>query len=506
MDRCDAKGLDCLGGAQKTNHQIAVYERFDDFARQNAVGVAVVELDHSKLSFQSGIPMVPDIFHHMGTARDAIIRGPGGETFYARTIEFSPWNWQIVLLKNSQDFAALKESVRIFYMGTGFAVLLIAGSLIVYLRRAIAQPINHMVSRLQSEHAPEYRGIREFEFLSENIGQIMGDVHRHQHHMEELVEARTVELEEARSRLTDALESISEGFAFYDAADRLVLCNGRYREIMFSPGTGEFLQAGASFETLIRAAAERGLIPDAEGRIEEWIAERLESHRNPGPPCTQQRANGNWVQISERRTQSGGTVGVYTDITHIKRAVQAKSQFLHGISHNFGNKLHQIRGFTDIVLDRNKDLLPREHRENLEKALQSTRNLQLMIKELLAIATTDEGIMSLEPEELTLGSVVYQCVQAHENEGKIRGGDIRIVKVLAQDQPKLFTDWRQAPANCRQSRRQRHQVHRGRKNHCIHAKRQRHRIGRGRRHWNRHLRERAGLGFRRVSPSHEPRR
>ncbi len=41
------------------------------------------------------------------------------------------------------------------------------------------------------------------------------------------------EVAEARQRLIDAIESISEGFALYDADDRLVLCNSRYREILY---------------------------------------------------------------------------------------------------------------------------------------------------------------------------------------------------------------------------------------------------------------------------------
>src|ERR671911_1131045 len=46
----------------------------------------------------------------------------------------------------------------------------------------------------------------------------------------ELSDARD-EATEARRRLTDALESISEGFFLYDADDRMVLCNSRYREL-----------------------------------------------------------------------------------------------------------------------------------------------------------------------------------------------------------------------------------------------------------------------------------
>ncbi len=41
------------------------------------------------------------------------------------------------------------------------------------------------------------------------------------------------EITEARRRLTDAIESISEGFSLYDAEDRLVICNSRYHEASY---------------------------------------------------------------------------------------------------------------------------------------------------------------------------------------------------------------------------------------------------------------------------------
>jgi adenylate cyclase len=71
---------------------------------------------------------------------------------------------------------------------------------------------------------------------------------------------------------------------------------------------------------LIRNAAERGLIEDAKGCVEEWVTKRLARHRQPGEPHIQRRADGRWVHVAERKTTEGGTVAVYTDITEIKRA------------------------------------------------------------------------------------------------------------------------------------------------------------------------------------------
>lgn len=93
------------------------------------------------------------------------------------------------------------------------------------------------------------------------------------------------------------------------------------RNIMY-PGIEVDLSVGTSFESIIRRAAERGYVKDAEGRVEEWIAERLEQHRNPGEPKVQHRDNRRWIMVSERRTDDGGTVAVYSDITELKQREQ----------------------------------------------------------------------------------------------------------------------------------------------------------------------------------------
>ena len=73
----------------------------------------------------------------------------------------------------------------------------------------------------------------------------------------EVEEKNLREVAEARQRLVDAIESISEGFALYDAEDRLVLCNSRYREILY-PRHSDRLSPGTHIRDIIRRAAERG--------------------------------------------------------------------------------------------------------------------------------------------------------------------------------------------------------------------------------------------------------
>jgi sigma-B regulation protein RsbU (phosphoserine phosphatase) len=125
----------------------------------------------------------------------------------------------------------------------------------------------------------------------------------------------------SHARMIEAIESVPQGFSLFDANDRLVICNRRYREMVSQPGAE--VQPGDSFESIICRIAKRGDIPAAIGDIDSWVKMRLDMHRNPQGPYIQQRSSGEWVMINERKTQDGGTVAVTTDISALKNAEQA---------------------------------------------------------------------------------------------------------------------------------------------------------------------------------------
>ena len=119
--------------------------------------------------------------------------------------------------------------------------------------------------------------------------------------------AEQAALQQSEQRLTDAIESISEGFSLYDTEDRLVLGNYKYAEL-FDHGDGP-PKPGTPYEEILRTAVERGLIRDARANPEAWIKERMAQHRNPGEPVLEHRADGRWLQVSERRTENAGQGG-----------------------------------------------------------------------------------------------------------------------------------------------------------------------------------------------------
>lgn len=156
----------------------------------------------------------------------------------------------------------------------------------------------------------------------------------------EVRESNLRELREMRRRLIDAIESISEGFSLYDADDRLVICNSRYREGLYS-SIADVMVPGVSFETVVRTAAERGVV-DVADDVEAWVKRRLALHRDPPAPHLQHQSDGRWIQISERKTEDGSTVAVYSDITELiehEQALAEKSNALEQLSNQLAKYL-----------------------------------------------------------------------------------------------------------------------------------------------------------------------
>jgi len=137
------------------------------------------------------------------------------------------------------------------------------------------------------------------------------------------LETNLAALKAARDQLIEPTEAMSEGFALWDASDRLVRCNRRFR-ILLNPLDRD-IALGMRFDDLARLSFER-LIGEDERSLDEWVADRVAGHRNPRGPRELQLRDGRWLGISEFRTAEGGTVSIYTDITDSKRRQRAIEQ------------------------------------------------------------------------------------------------------------------------------------------------------------------------------------
>lgn len=237
-------------------------------------------------------------------------------------------------------------------------------------------------------------------------------------------------LRHAKTQLTEALEAISEGFALYDAEDRLVICNSRYRELY--SGLEVAVEPGTSYRDIVRSAAEAGLIIAAKGRTDAWLAGRLEKHRSPPGPYEQQRSDGRWLKVSERKTEDGGIVGVFTDITELKareaqlgelvkslaetrdqavQATKAKSWFLANMSHELRTPLNAVIGLTEMLEEDAREQGHDDFLEPLRRISRAGKHLLTLINEILDLSKIEAGKIELHFEDIDLGALVRDAAK-----------------------------------------------------------------------------------------------
>jgi len=129
------------------------------------------------------------------------------------------------------------------------------------------------------------------------------------------------EAELAHLSLHEAMEALPIGLAVYDPQDRLVLINREASEMNPYRGGGDLL--GQSYEALIRRSLERGEIPDALGREDEWLQQRLAGRGKLSTPLLRHLSDGRWMHFYEIGTPSGYLVMMRLNVTELVQKAKA---------------------------------------------------------------------------------------------------------------------------------------------------------------------------------------
>jgi signal transduction histidine kinase/CheY-like chemotaxis protein len=222
-----------------------------------------------------------------------------------------------------------------------------------------------------------------------------------------------------RAQLDNALESMSDGFVMFGPDDRLIACNKRYKD--FYAISAPFIKPGAHFRDIMREGAKRGQYPQAGPDIEAFVNAMDYWRRANNPPIERLLPDGRWVLITERSTADGGTVGIRTDITKLKRAMEelaaardaaraageAKSQFLARMSHELRTPLNGILGFAQVLL-RDPRLAP-DQREQVMTLNEAGQHLLELVNTLLDLSKIEAGKLELTLRHVALRPLLEAC-------------------------------------------------------------------------------------------------
>ena len=193
-------------------------------------------------------------------------------------------------------------------------------------------------------------GELDLDQLQREIGELRAELEASRRREEALHERTRTQAERSRERLLNAVEAIGDGFALFDADERVVLKNSKMAEL--SRNLELQFKVGDRLEDIARRLCEEGHFAEFEGvparDLETMIAQRLEFHRNAPSTHEQRYDNGRWVLVTTRATGDGGRVVAYTDITEQKRAEEAERE------------KQRLERDLEIARDIQQSLLPRE--------------------------------------------------------------------------------------------------------------------------------------------------
>ncbi len=185
----------------------------------------------------------------------------------------------------------------------------------------IAQSLMRRVEQ-KSEHAGlAYQQFERAAVLETEVRERTHDLERALDLLQESntrLEIANKETKTAQSNLTEAIETINEGFALFDADDGLVLSNSRFCRDLAD--VSEQLVSGLSFEDYVALISGSQFLALPEDQTpQDWIEHRLKHHGDEHVVFNVSLKWDRWLQVSEHRTSQGGTVILQTDVTTIIR-------------------------------------------------------------------------------------------------------------------------------------------------------------------------------------------
>jgi len=259
----------------------------------------------------------------------------------------------------------------------------------------------------------------------------------------EMEESNLREISQARQRLSDAIESISEGFALFDQDERLVVANHRYHEIMFGTAQGA-CQPGNSFTEIIDLSRRERRFSRAT-HDDGWAERQKERFRSGTRAYVQEGEHDTWYRVSIRKSQNGGTVVVISDISDIKlmsnqlelakeaaeAANAAKSAFLATMSHEVRTPLNGVIGMSRLLMGTR---LNSEQHDFAATIVAAAGTLLEIINDILDFSKVEAGALELEEIPINLAETVEAAVELVAAKADEKG--VTLVCNIAQDVPR----------------------------------------------------------------------
>jgi signal transduction histidine kinase/CheY-like chemotaxis protein len=141
----------------------------------------------------------------------------------------------------------------------------------------------------------------------------------------------------------EVVQAMNDGFALFDADDRLVAFNEAYRQL--NTHSADLLDSQPTFDEISGRARELGQVSAAAHGTSQWFTDRKAAHRQGSFSDEIHLGDGRTMWVREHLTSEGGVVSTWTDVTALREADDARTildhrnqmiiQAIHGLDEAF---------------------------------------------------------------------------------------------------------------------------------------------------------------------------
>lgn len=322
-------------------------------------------------------------------------------------------DWNLVMTSPSSAAVEASRQMSALLLKSATAAWLIGALCMGIVAGTIVSPLQVMSRKLHADVRRDDRG--DMLLNVSDRGDEVGDVASALYQLEDELQDRIVSLERAGREagasvdlLTAVLESMIEGVIAIDREQKLVFVNPGARRLL---SIGAAIQAGHRLYEAVRIPAFLETVEESlsVGRMRtlEYRASRESSHHL-------------LTVIPILRGPHAGAVIVVRDVSEVRQLEAMRRDFVSGVSHELKTPLTVIQACTETLLSGALEdgEVARRFLRQIEE--QAERLLQLILA-MLQLARVESGSEILHVEELELGDLAGDVVDAFRAVAENRG-------------------------------------------------------------------------------------